>query len=255
MHISRPILLVPVLAVALTAPASAATLTGTVVHQNHHAHSFVIATSKGRLTAIHATHSPKVGRLVRVDARKLRNGTYAVSKVRAVGKRTKVRLRGRVTYVHRARKQFTLSARGASILIRKRTSGARAAADVLPPVGDNVIVEAEIDDQGNILATTVTDQGAGTGSMDIEGNILAIDTAARTLSISADDDNASGGALKVSVPAAIDLSKFQVGQEVQLLVTAQPDGTFVLSSLSGDDNEQEADGPAEVDDNGAGGGD
>ncbi|MGZ6576272.1 MAG: hypothetical protein ACXVHJ_35415, partial [Solirubrobacteraceae bacterium] len=43
---------------ALAAGASAATFSGTVVHKNARAHSFVVALRHGSLRAVHARHAP-----------------------------------------------------------------------------------------------------------------------------------------------------------------------------------------------------
>jgi hypothetical protein len=231
------------------APASAATLKGTVVHRNGHAHSFVVAMSHGRLAAIHASTSPRPGRVVRVSARLLRNGTYAARSVRVAGRRSHVQLRGTVTY-SRGR-VFTLSSRGASILIR-RGAPAVAASDTAPPAGSVVLVDGNVDDNGDVQANDVNDEGQDNNGIDLEGKVLAIDTTARTLSISADDEDASGAALTVNVPAGVDLTGFTVGQEVELKVTRNADGTFVLQQGTGDDNEQEADDNNNNDNNGSG---
>jgi hypothetical protein len=225
---------------ACAAPASAATLRGTVVHHNSRAHGFVLATRSGRLAAIHAQRSARVGRVVRVSARRLRNGTYAARRVSVLGSRRRVVLRGTVTYLNRRSGAFTLSTRGASILIRRPARGAQVA-DASPSVGTRVLVEADVDDQGELEATEIEDQGEDTNGIELEGTILAIDTTARTLTVSADDDEQSGATIAVSVPSGIDLSAFSVGEEVELVVTRAADGTFVLQQAAGDDNEQEAD--------------
>ena len=244
------------LAGVAAAPASAATLKGTIVHRNSHAHSFVVALAHGRLVAVHARSSPRPGRVVRVSARRLRNGTYAARSVRVVGRHRHVRMRGTVTY-SRGR-AFTLSSRGASILIHRRARGARvAAADGAPPVGTVVQVDANVDDNGDVEADGVTEEGQDTNGIDLEGTVLAIDMTARTLSISADDDDQAGAALIVQVPAGVDMTRFSVGQELELTVTRNADGTFVLQQGMGDDNEQEADddGSNSGNDNESGGGD
>lgn len=241
------------------APASAATLKGTVVHRNGHAHSFVVAMAHGRLAAIHARTSPRPGRVVRVSARRLRNGTYAARRVRVVGRRGHVQMRGTVTY-SRGR-VFTLSSRGASILIHRGTRGAPAvaASDSAPPAGSVVLVDANVDDNGDVEANDVNEEGQDDNGIDLEGRVLAIDATARTLSVSADDEDASGAALTVNVPAGVDMTGFTVGHQVELKVTRETDGRFVLQQGMGDDNEQEADdnnsGSGSADESGGGGGD
>ena len=102
----------------------------------------------------------------------------------------------------------------------------------------------EVNDQGDLQEQDLQELGDDTNGIDLEGVILKIDQAARTLSISADDDNESGAALVVHVPVTADLSTFTVGQEVELTVTPNPDGTFELTQSSLDDNQQEADNPS-----------
>jgi hypothetical protein len=227
----------------VAAPASAATLRGVVVHRNHHAGSFVVALPGGRLAAVHARHSPKVGRNVRVSATRLRNGTFAANKVRVGGRARHAVIRGVVTFVNRRRGLFTVSSRGASVLIhRSRRAGA---ADALPTVGENVTVQTGIDDQGDLQDDNVQDNGNQSGSMDLSGTVLAVDPTARTLSVSSDDDDQSGQALTVHVPSAIDISAFTVGEEVELVVTLQTDGSFLLQGSASDDNTEEANNPGD----------
>jgi predicted nucleic acid-binding Zn-ribbon protein len=216
---------------------------GVVVHRNHRAHSFALAMRGGRLVAIHASRNPSVGRQVIVAARRLRNGTFAANTI-AVGKHTRRALiRGVVTFVDRSRGLFTVSAEGVSVLVH-RSAGARAA-DALPSVGEQVAVETEIDDQGDLQDENVQDTGAQTQNMDLEGAILAIDPVARTLTVSADDDQESNQSVTVVVPATVDISTFSVGQEVELAVTLQSDGSFLLQASAGDDNAQEANDPTD----------
>ena len=60
--------------------ASAATFSGTVVHKNARALSFVVALGNGSLRAVHTRHTPALGRRVTVTTRHLRNGTWALSR-------------------------------------------------------------------------------------------------------------------------------------------------------------------------------
>ena len=62
----------------------------------------------------------------------------------------------------------------------------------------------------------------------------------RTLKISADDDQASGESVIVHVPTTIDMSTFQVNEEVDLTVTPLTGGEFELVATSSDEGEQGA---------------
>lgn len=228
----------------VAAPASASTIKGTVVHRNGHARSFVVASSTGRLTAIHARRSPAVGRLVRVSARRLRNGTFAARRVRAGGRRSHARIRGTVSFVDRRKGAFVVSARGASIRVSRarRARSVAAAADSMPAVGRIVVVDTALNDQGELQANDVQEIGEDTDGIDLEGVVLAVDAAARTITVSADDDDESGQSVLVHVPDTIDITAFAPGQQVSLTVTASADG-FLLQGSSRDDDAQEADDP------------
>lgn len=230
-------------ALVVASSASAATFRGVVVHRNARAHSFAVALKGGRLVAVHARRAPAVGKVVVVSARRLRNGTFAARRVRSVGRSRRAAIRGVVTFVNRRRGVFTVSSRGASLLIHSRR-GARVA-DALPAVGQSVQVEAQIGDQGDLEQQTVQSTGSQTQNIDLEGTVLAVDTTARTLSVSADDDGQSGQSVTVVVPATINISAFTVGQEVELVVSLQPDGSFLLQGSSGDDNAQQANNPSD----------
>jgi hypothetical protein len=239
-------------AVGLSAQASASTIKGTVVHKNKRAHSFVVAARRGQLSAVHANRSPHLGSTVRLSARKLRNGTFAAKGIRVTGRKHRVRVRGVVTYSNHRRGLFTVSSRGVSLLVRKHHGGRAAAADnSMPGVGTTVAVDVTVDDQGNLEEQDVTEVGNAQDTMDLEGQVLSVDTAANTISVSADDCDKSGASLVVHVP---DVSKFQVGDEVELTVTGPAaDGSFTLVQSSGDNNSQEADDNSDNQGSGDGG--
>jgi predicted nucleic acid-binding Zn-ribbon protein len=249
-----------VAALALAAPASAATLRGTVVHLNHHAHKVVVATKGGRMVAIHSRRTVRVGRVVRVNARRLRNGTFAARSIRVLGTRHRARLRGTVTYVNGHRRLFTLSSRGASVLLharRARAARAIAADDAMPQSGSQVVVDSDIDDQGDLEAKDIKDEGDDEDGIELEGKVLAVNRDARTLSVSADDDDESGEAVTVDVPGSFDITQFKVGDEVELVITKQTDGSFLLQKADTDEDDQADDDDTKGDDDadGAGSGD
>jgi hypothetical protein len=231
------------LAVAGPASASASTIKGTVVHRNARAHSFVVAALGGRLSAVHARRSPVVGRVVRVAARRLRNGTFAAGLVRASGRRSHPRIRGTVSHLDPSSRAFVVSARGASIRVRRApsTKAASAASDSMPQVGTVVEVDTTIDAGGDLEADDVNEVGEDGDGIELEGVVLAVDAAAKTVTVSADDDDTSGQSVVVHVADAADLTAFTAGKVVDLTVTATPGG-FVLQRFSHDDDADEADG-------------
>jgi hypothetical protein len=241
----RSAVLAAVFGAVIVGSASAATVRGVVVHQNHRAHSFVVSTKGGRLASVHARHSPRVGRSVRLTAALMHNGTWR-EKTLHVGRSSRhATLRGVVTFVNRRHGEFTLSAGGASLLVHKQRS------DAMPSVGDDVTVQSGIDDQGDLNEQTIHDNGDQTSGIELEGVILSI--TGNTLQVSADDDNESGQSVVVDVPATFDMTAFTVGQEVKLLVTQQADGTFLLQGSAEDDNSQAANNPGDSQGDGGGG--
>src|SRR5579875_724999 len=226
-------------AAATAGSAEAAILRGTVVHRNARARSFVVADRAGDLYAIHAARRPRPGSAITVSVRKLANGTYAARWIRTGAYRphAHVRLHGVVSFVDLRRGTFTLSARGVSMLVRVGRARTARAADALPPVGTSVTTTGSVDDQGDLNEQTIEAEGA-TSTFDVEGTVLAVDTSAQTITISSDDDQQGQGSIVVSVPSGLDISMFSVGQEVELTVTLQPDGSYVLDSSSSDEGVQ-----------------
>ena len=231
----------------LASAASAATLSGTVVHKNAHAKSFVVAGRGGSLTAVHARRSPALGRKVAVSARRLRNGTWLAQRIR-IGRTTKrVQVRGTITYVNARRGTFVVSVRGVSLLVHRRGAkrhGARAASASSPSVGDIVTVTGTLAD-GTVDATEVHHDGQNVNGVNLEGVVQAIDTTTSTLTVSADDSEQSGAALTVQVPASFDLTLFHQGQSVELIVSPNADGTYTLEQSSNDSGSHHADNPGE----------
>lgn len=239
-------LLVSLATLAFVAAASAATLTGTVVHHNSRAHSFVIAESGGKLIAIHARRAPALGRQVRVQARHLANGTWQAQVIRVVGSSHRVTLRGTVTHVDAPHRSFVVSARGVSLLVHDHASRSHNTAPGSgsePSVGDVVTVGGTVSGPNTIDADAVQTHGQDTNGIDLEGTVKAIDATARTLTVSADDSDQSAQTLTVDVPASFDMTKFSVGQEVELIVSLNPDGTYTLQQSSEDGNAQQAGNP------------
>jgi hypothetical protein len=225
-------------ALGVATPAGAQTLTGTVVHHNRHAHSFVVAVKGGELRAVHAHRLPAIGRRVRVDASGLRNGTLSAHHVTASGRRGHTVLHGTVSFADRRHGRLVLSSNGVSLLMRM--AHGHGGDHTLPVAGTAVDVKAVLPSGGMPIAQSVTPVG-NASTIVVEGKLLAVDQSARTLTISADDDDESGAQLTIAVPDAIDLTKLTTGREIELLVTLNGDGTYVLAGLAGDDNGTEAD--------------
>ena len=115
-------------------------------------------------------------------------------------------------------------------------------ASTLPAVGKVVTVTGTVDDEneGEIEEESLEEEGQDPSGFDIEGTILEVNPTLRTLKISADDDQASGESVIVHVPTSIDISTFQVNEEVDLTVTPLTGGEFELVATSSDEGEQGA---------------
>lgn len=227
------------LAATTTACASATTVHGIVVHHNNRAHSFVVAAPNGHLAAIHSSRAPRLARFVTVRARTLANGTLAAQHLSIHGHAHRARLHGVVSWSQRSTREFVVSAAGSSILVHTRD------ASQVPTAGQTVTSDVSINDQGDLEADDVNEQGRATGTMDLEGVVLSVDTADNTLGVSADDENQTGQAITVTLPASMTAASFQPGQEVELQVTRNTDGTYTATTATGDDNATEADDQGE----------
>jgi hypothetical protein len=211
---------------------------GVVVHHNSRAGSFVVANSRGRLFAIHAAKSPALGSNVAVSVHRLRNRTFAARRVKVKGASNHVRIKGTVSHVNGVAKTYVVSAEGVSMLVK---SGRLAAS--LPPVRRLVTVTGTLDDEneGQVEEEDLQEEGEDNQGFDVEGTILEVNAMARTLIVTAEDDQTENETVTVHVPTTIDISMFHVGEEVDLTVTPLTGGGFELVSTSSDEGEQGAD--------------
>jgi hypothetical protein len=229
-------------AMVFASTALASTLRGTVVHKNKAARSFVIAKRGGGLVEIHSRKSPALGRRVLVQGRTLHNGTFGARSVQ-VGRLTRhAHIRGVVTYVTGNKSKFVVSAKGVSLVV----STAGLARGMRPAVGDVVTVDGSFDSEGDIEADDVQNDGQNTDFTDLEGQIVSIDLAARTLTITADDEgDISGASIVVHIPDTWDMSTYQVGDMLEIAAIANADGSFTAVETGQDGNGQEADDEGE----------
>lgn len=220
------------------ATASATTIRGKVVHKNRSAHSYVVAKRSGQMVTVHARRSPALGRKVVVNARLLSNGTYGQRAVQLGSLTHRARVHGVVTFVNARGTKAVISAKGVSLVVHKSAT-ARAAAPLA--VGDVVTVTGEFDDEGDIDVDTVEHDGTDDGYFELEGHVLAVDTTARTVTLTADDEGELAGSITVVIPDGWDMSGYAVGDEIEVTATLNADGTFTAVGTSHDGDQQEAD--------------
>ena len=222
------------------AEAKSRALKGTVVHRNSHARSVVVAGSKGHLHKVRVRHGK--ARFARHVAFLRTGPAPAGSPPSAHQRRRRARtakVRGAVTFVDATARTFTVSDNGASILVHLADT-----AKPLPAVGDTVLVIADLTSStpSQLEATDVSSTRPPRATQfEIEGIVLAVDSAKRVVTLSADDEHESGQMIAVTIPADIDLAQFTVGKEVELLATLNDDGqTFTATSVDdhncGDDD-------------------
>lgn len=199
-----------------------------------------VASTNGHVRLVHvaAARRLRVGQLVSYSARKLRNGTFAGTRVRVVRALRGLQVRGLV--LGRTPGGFAVSANGALLRLHAvrgmRTTAGLAAAG--PRRGSSVLVFVTPAKTG-LNATRVRILSASAPAGAFEGQIMAI--GASTLTV-ADD----GVSLTFTVPSTIDLSTFHLGDEVLVFFATQSDGTLALTAIGGDETVAEADDDQEI---------
>jgi hypothetical protein len=122
-------------------------LEGIVVHLNRAAGSYTLAIEGGELVAVHAPKLPAPGTRLSLLGRPLANNTFAEAEAPTTkGRTTRATFTGTVTFgdPDPADPAYTVSGRGASILVHVRPDPAGAPARV-PPPGSYVTVEVVIE--------------------------------------------------------------------------------------------------------------
>ena len=226
-----------VAATALLVP-SAALASGVVLKVQRATHLVAVARTKTSVALVHTNAASRlhVGQRVAMSAKTLRNGTLAASQLRVVGRSRTVRFRGLL--LQKTRSKLVVSAGGAVITLRRGgRATASAADDHGPKPGTTVDVTATVGDDDDLAEDSVTTVSADHPGGSIEGKV--------TLGTGKITVVSEHMALVINVPAGFDLSAVQNGDEVLAVFAQQPDGTLLLTSISRDGDEQEAD-----DDNG-----
>jgi hypothetical protein len=243
---------------------------GTVVHVNPVAGSYTLATSGGQLMPIHADHLPSPGAKVSVPVQQLFNGTFEEKGKRVEkGDEKQARLTGYVSYSDPAALVYSLSVRGASLLIHVPQEGS-AAPPELPQLGTYGTITAAIQQPaqkskskrskraGDEGPGPSADQGcaAGTGPdagsdavlmqqsakftgppvsyVDMEGIVGATCTDPSQLTLSADDVRESAQNVLFAAPAPIDVTKLKPGQAIDVTAELGDDGSYTVTGLSSD---------------------
>jgi hypothetical protein len=248
--------------------------TGTVVHLNPVAHSYTLATGGGELMPIHTTRLPEPGAHVSVRTKQLFNGTFVEQGERATkGHETEALLGGYVSYRDPEALAYSLSVRGASLLIHLPKQD--VAAD-LPPLGGYRLIRATIEKPaapdrtrgGDPTTQTADGDGCSAGKgpdagpvvvlteertqftgppvhyVDMEGIVGATCTDPGQIVLSADDVRDSTNNLLLNAPAPIDVTKLDQDQAIDVTAELGDDGSYTVTGLSSDQGASGADDPA-----------
>ena len=231
-----------IVAGALLAP-SAAFASGVVLKVQRATHLVAVTRPNHTVALVHtnAAGHLEVGERVAMNARALRNGTMAASAVRVLGHAKKVTFRGLMLRKNSGR--FVMSAGGAVVTVNRDTHEN----DNDVNNGDAVVVTATVNNDNELDEDNLNPVDAAHPGGAIEGT-LTIGTGTVTVV-------SEHLALVLKVPSGFDLSKFANGDEVLAQFTQGADGSLTLTTLSGDENAQEANDNNNDDNGGDDGGD
>lgn len=234
-----------VVAAALGAP-SAALASGVVLKVQRANHLVAVTRTGTRVALVHTSAATRlhVGQRISLNARTLRNGTLAATAVRVVGRAHTVRFRGLL--LAKSHTRLIVSAGGAVIALnRGRTTASASDGNPSPQPGSTVDITATVGENDDLDENTVSTVSADAPGGAIEGKL--------TIGVGKVTVVSDQMALVLNVPTGLDLTAFATGDDVLAKFTQGSDGTLTLTSLSGDQNAQQADGNG--DDGGDQGGD
>lgn len=237
------IALVTVVAVALPANASAARLHGIVVGKQKERGVLVVASRGGAAWSVRTRSAARVGAAVTVSAKRLRDGTFAASRVHVTGRSSRARIRGVV--VSSAAGTTFVSA-GRSVLgVRSRSRSLMSVGQSGPEPGTVAEVGVTIGQGGSLTETSFTSLGT-TKEIVIQANVTAITvptlTAPGSVTLSV-----NGQLLVVPLPAGTVLpTSFVVGSTVTLTIRFRPAGP--VGAPDDDDTDDDSDDSDDSDD-------
>jgi hypothetical protein len=214
------------LAFALPATAGTVTFRGVVVAKDAARKSIVTVSRNGSVRTIRTAGKLKkiqIGRIVAVQAASLPDGTFALSKLRPLGRANRAHVRATLASVKGA--TLALSAGGSvfSLRVRKGKTGAATSTGFRP--GDRIDAKALVK-RGSLQARRDALRRIGhDDQLELEG--IYLDTK--------DDGTIEmavvhKGRVSISVPDGVTVPDFQAGDEMVAVVTVASDGTFTLVS-------------------------
>lgn len=164
-------------AAAFPALSAAASFTGTVVSQQAGRHVLVVASASGAARTVHTGASLRAGTLVAVVAGVRPDGTFAATRVRALGHTSRARITGVV--IRRTGALTFLSANRSVLVVRGAGRRLASAADGGPQPGTVATVTVTVSGQGTLNTVTIT-PASETTSIVIQATVAAVTPATAT---------------------------------------------------------------------------
>ncbi len=240
-----------------TAPPGSTALAGVVLATNATGEGFSLVDRSGALLAIHASGCAVVpGDSLHLRARTLANGTWAADRIRRVGDAlTTARVTGVVSWIDPASGRYALAARGTTLLVTVAPTPAAApsAAAAGPTLGARLRVQVQLQPQDGKTPASLLERartalapqnptaGAPIPPLELDGAIVTVDQQARTVVLALDALTPPTATVTLSAPPALDLARLLPAQRVAATATLAPDGSYVLSGTSADDDAATAD--------------
>jgi len=231
----RVLVFVAAIGLILPAAANAGAFRGVVIAKNAKRNALVTASANGTVRTVRAPKAfgkVALGALVAVRANRLPDGTFAARGTKQLRKAKRARVRA--TVVKRTRKKLYLSA-GNSVF----AFGLRGKAGSKLQPGDRVNASAAFG-KTTIFCHDVTPIGHD-DQLELEGIYLSTSDNVISLGVH------GRGLVKVNVPDDLDVPELNAGDEISVVVTVEPDGTFTLVSLDNEDESGDSSGDDGVD--------
>jgi hypothetical protein len=231
-------------AIALPANASAARLHGVVVGKQKAQHVLVVAARDGTAWSVNTRSAARVGAVVTVSAKRLPNGTFAATRVRASGHASRAQIRG---VVIRNVAGTTFFSAGRSIIsVRSKARSLMSAAGSGPQPGTLAQVGVTIGQGGSLTATSINSVGQSNNVV-IQATVASI-TAATSTTPGSVTLTVNGQQLVIPLPAGTVLPPtFVPGSTVMLTIAFGPSGP-VGTSHDDDDTDDTDDDTDDTDD-------
>lgn len=222
------------------APAERPSVSGTVVHVSHGGRGYAVATAEGQLLALHARRAPEVGTRLKAYVRALDNGTFKELEVDPRPRPAKTaKFHGVVTFADAATGDYTVSARGVSMLVHPPPppdpSAPPAPAPAPPAVGTATEVEAAFRPSLEELSRKDDDAEEPPTELDLAAVVRSVDEDGAQVTVSADDAGESTATLTLRVPPELKLEDpLEPDESIVATATLADDGSLTLVEAVGD---------------------